>query len=490
MATDRKPPSTTTSLFYSYGSNSMSAASVFAERNKYERVVFPSLGVADSFNFWDETAGYYGRQNTHGNSILVGEGALRQLRYAEDEETLFALNFVADAWRDFCEEIYALRDRGILSSAGPYADMLAIKAWRSSTAAYHSYMTETVYPAFASSWASFSSINNRIKDFNTFLKVFTEFAQVVIKSGPLTLSGFLESNVTTSPLNTGLAIEISSDPHSDDFNKQQQFFYDANFKIVNLVASQYGFIIDRNAPWRFVIDLHNPAAREYMFGVLQTSAPPVRQPAYDDCGRPILNQTPLAFDFFGYSQIPGFEHVVRHASGYKAYTDAYAASGEQIYPALFDGAYNESWSVDMLYLRPYLLDFYNRFVLADPFYTEKNPLKDACFAATDFLRERTPENAGIFDAEYHYRWSLKTNYLIRSWERVLEKTVRQRKNDIQRILAVFSQSPGTGEQRHAIALRYLQENFIGAYPLSPELSPQTYTKVSLGRGPMYPAPDS
>jgi hypothetical protein len=463
MSQPKKPFPFPGSPFYSYGSNNLSAEDVFRERTLWNGLVYPSLEIDSSFDFWSPRLDYYGTVNSRGNAIYPTGGALKQLRYSAPTEPLFALNFVADAWRDFSDELSRLRIKKILSNDGPYANMRVVKAWRSPVIQYHEYMTEILYPAFSSAFMSIRQNDQRVKNFDTFLKVFSEFADTVLSGvGPLTLSGFLEGN-TTSPLNSGLVLEISDDPHDDDFNKQTKFFYDINFPLVRKIATQYGFSIDRNAPWRFVIDPSNRATSEYVYGVNMSERGVGTPLHFDECGEPILNENPDFREPYGYSAIPGLTHVIRHAPGYIRYRDR-RSLGIPVYENIFDGGFIEAWQADIEILKVYLLDFYNRLVLMKPFYAAKNPLEGICQNAVDILIGRSPQNVDIFETAYRSRWKLKTFYLLRTAERNVVKTQQQKKRDIQQLLTVHSHLPGGDEARYTQALAYAQQNFIG--PLS------------------------
>ena len=213
------PPNNTPIL--SYAKNDSSAADVFYQRQKYKYFVYPTLGTQAYFDFWAEDK-YYGRVSPGGFPGAVNEESLKQLRETNGE-TLFAAAFVADAWRDFTDRVRQLKDAGILEKGGVWSNPKAAKGWRCAYDAYHDYMITSVYEAFADNYMDLQQQKSQLKDMRTFLKVFGDFTQEVVRTGgPITFSGFLESPYC-SILNTGLAIEIADDNHGDDLNKVKKF---------------------------------------------------------------------------------------------------------------------------------------------------------------------------------------------------------------------------------------------------------------------------
>ena len=159
------------------------------QRKKYKDFIVPNVGPSRSYNFWGEDF-YLGRVNHLGNACVVSEGSLKPLDHAEAEEPLFAVNFVADAWRDFVDEVKRLVDAGQLHPTGPYSEIKAKKAFVSAPSAYHDYMIETVYPLFVDSYLRvLPELEKQILNLHTYLGVFTEYVQLFIKNtGGMTLS--------------------------------------------------------------------------------------------------------------------------------------------------------------------------------------------------------------------------------------------------------------------------------------------------------------
>ena len=128
--------------------NTSDARQAFEERKKYAEFIFPiSSDVGRSFNFWGSDK-FFGRVNQAGDSILVSERRLKQLGASESGKTCYALDFVADAWRDFSDKIKSEVASGRLYDSGPYSKLEVQRGWSDIYTDYHSYMTGDLYPAF------------------------------------------------------------------------------------------------------------------------------------------------------------------------------------------------------------------------------------------------------------------------------------------------------------------------------------------------------
>ena len=86
-----------------YGSNLLGSKEMFQQRAKYQELYPSGSGFPGSFSFWEGDNLYYGRVDPSKRPIFPNETYLKQI--AGTENTVFALNFVADAFQDFQEYI-------------------------------------------------------------------------------------------------------------------------------------------------------------------------------------------------------------------------------------------------------------------------------------------------------------------------------------------------------------------------------------------------
>jgi len=450
---------------YTYASNDTNSEDTFIQRQQYDTLFTSGVELANFFDFWGPDR-FYGRANVAGNTITVRPGFLKQLRHASDPN-LFALNFVADAWRDFVDRIDTLSKEGILYNDGPYADPTAVKAWRSPLASYHDYMLTIINTSFVEEYLLVRK-GRPVKSVQDFLTAFGEFCRDGIGfGGPITYSGFVES-VYCSPLNTGLSIEISTEAHSEDFKKEEIFFYDANFPLVSKIATQYGFALDRNAPWRFCADLASPVMVEYMSGVplTQGGAGAPFNNYVGECDEPVLVE-PNMPDPYGYSQILGLRGLIRHAGRYGAYGDLFGTlyhSEKTITQTVFNAAYEETWTRDMELLTYYLIGFYNLYVEQNPYIIEYDRTYQQCSAPRNSVTPRTPAAPGVFSlygTAFGPRWSLACYYYIRCLEKGYTKTPAEKRKDLQTVMNQYNFGEGSIPDRLREAFRFMQEKYIG-----------------------------
>ncbi len=449
-----------------FGSNTSTSLEVYQQRLRYRNDVYPALGPIRFFNFWGADR-YLGRVSTEGNMVLPQESQLKPLRYAD--ESLFAINFVADAWRDFAEKVRELTRREVLYAESAYANPTAKNAWESAADSYHGYMVDTVYPVFANNFMRSYKNRKRLVNLNSFFDVFTGFCEGVIDTGgPITRSGYLES-IYCSPMNTGLAIEIADNYHADDFNKVDQFLTDKNFELITKIASYYGFVIDKNAPWRFVADVGSAAMQEYMVGVFMFSPYIDFRNGLGVCREPLINDTNPA-EPYGYSTIPGITHIVRHAPGYDDYVQLLQNQTiPNAYKTLFSTAYVGSWQTDMDLLKLYLVDFYNRYATDNPQFVDYNYKyrelqRSLCPEERLDVTPREQVDPNIVDpaiGAFRDRWNLKSFYVLRLLERKIKKDPRTRNADLTDIFNLYNLAPGTPDARYINALKYIQTEIIG-----------------------------
>ena len=467
---------------FSYGSNTSGALSIYKEREKYDFYVFPDYLTDNFFNSWKQDR-FYGLVNTKGNATLPKVQALAPLYASADRDNpQFALSFVADAWRDFVLKVRELVTNDIMFENSPWANPLAVKGYAPLKRIYNSYMAEDVYSTFYSTYISATENNAKITGLESFIKQFDIFArEVVLKVGPLTLSGMVESNL--SPFySSGLVIEIADFKYDQDFEKAFEFG-DRNFSLIASIASQYGFAIDKNIPWRLIADIRNPAMQEYMHGV-DILGFDVTPPDEFDCVPIILDpdRPPRAF---GYSNIPGLGDVTRRihfyfeecsdvaTPGYRQYNSTEYTIKNKLQEDVFERMYTfdffATWEEDMNVLADFLFSFYNSLVQQRPNAVHM-PLKlddDLC-PPQIITTERKPVTRQEFDRVCGPLWKLKNFYVIRMLERRVKLEGRRRIHDIQQIVNLYNMSLlAEAQGAYQIALRSAQDDFVGPYDTDP-----------------------
>lgn len=210
-----------------------------------------------NFNFAERAQ--YGRIDQVFDTVFPNKITLKTLKNPDKEANYYiAQNFVADAFERFVAKMKQAVTFGNCPSDHPYLSEIKVyKAFVDPYALYNEYM-ENLLDEFV------NSINEKsILTFDDWVKSFLFFSKKNGAKFPITFSGFQrtdKSNIFTS----GLAISIS-DLKADDDTKKQQFFldYPALDFYIN-AAKQYGFYVNRDAPWILIADLDSPALSLYL----------------------------------------------------------------------------------------------------------------------------------------------------------------------------------------------------------------------------------
>jgi hypothetical protein len=486
MGTVIPPPPWANSVTYSYANNDSTSAQMCEDRHLYDLFVFPEEAVPDYIDFWGKDKAY-GKVNTEGVAIVPRENFLAQLENADG--TLFALNFVADAWGDFSRRIAELVSEGVLYEDSPYAQPVALKAWTSMDTAYHDYISYDVYAAFVE-YVSLAERDSALYDIGDFLHLYYDFSTVIAKGGgPVTLSGYAES-VYNSPLSTGLVIEISDVGHDQDFEKGKDFINDPNFLTVVGIAQQYGFLVDKNAPWRFVADIYSRAMFEYMVGIRPLYGSGLRGNP-QDCDE-VTRRFTSPSQAWGYSKVLGMGAVRRHAFGYPEYQEKLGREWgrfptQRYLQRIFEVSFRETWEIDMTRLRTYLYDTYERFRVTSPVIVQASKAGEDC-KVENKLTPRVAAPPNTFNPEsgtYGYLWNLKSYYLLRHLEKGTLPSVQVRKREIQSVVTYYFGALGASPPATAYynALRMIQNKYIGPIaPVGPIESPTSPFNI-LGTSP-------
>jgi len=241
------------------GSNSLTSRATFYQRKLYEMVAFksPLIGDTKPIDFWYEKT-FYGRINPESKAVHVSETYLKQIPGTPD---LFLLNFVVDAFEDLRDFFNVMSARDGIEPDSVYAVINPVNAWTSTNTAYHVLMT-TLYEKFKV-FVSSQRKEKKIKDFQTFIGVFTEFIDSVTPLLSLTRSKMIISRLA-DPKTSGLVVELGARSHANDEPKVEDYLKDPNFPVFKETAQRFGFVVDRHAPWRLVADIGSPAMKPYM----------------------------------------------------------------------------------------------------------------------------------------------------------------------------------------------------------------------------------
>lgn len=250
------------------GKNTQSAREIFMNRFKYKAAAFAPrqlLGFPEALvpvgtvDFWWAERAFNGRVN-EGSFPEPVEPYLPYMKPLRTKKTsVLVLNFVADAFKDFQKD-YLLQIRlGRLQEDDPMlSDIEAQRGYESIRDAYRLVLRD-MYASFGTYLVDNQLIND-VRDMDDFLRELSYYALNVYE-GPFTKSAFVLSR-HIGPMSSGLCIDTQILSYSEDEMKID-FINSPNFRHFRRTANQYGFMVDKNIPWRLVADLRSPAMRKY-----------------------------------------------------------------------------------------------------------------------------------------------------------------------------------------------------------------------------------
>ena len=239
------------------GNNSQGAIESYSDSLYYD-IIFPQKrNQAIPIVLRANIRGLYGKVDTSGFSVIPKEKYISLIRVGEDQQHR-TLQLTEECFREMAEYYAKLETRGKLSSKSvTLKEILPKKAWTSQAVSYSAHL-ENIKMQFTS--AKDTDLPE-IRGYSTFEKTFMEYARSF--QFPLTMSGYCASRLT-SPLQTGLVIDLSDEDPSDDRVKHNGFITDPNFDVYRNVANRFGFRIDGHIPWRLYLDLNSPYVQEKM----------------------------------------------------------------------------------------------------------------------------------------------------------------------------------------------------------------------------------
>ena len=198
----------------------------------------------------------YGRIDRQGDAIYLDDSGLAQVVGALGSSHLIA-NFVEKAFSDLRTSTKLAAGRGIISKNSSYpADLKVHRSW-STGDLEHSYALylNKIYKTFVDSYLSVDRRDSKIVDFKSFVREFLRFSLRTTSYFPITKTGYILS-IHCSPFVSGLAIEIAAERHGIHNNANVfRYIRDDNFVFFVNQVKKFGFMVDKNAPWRIVFNL-------------------------------------------------------------------------------------------------------------------------------------------------------------------------------------------------------------------------------------------
>ena len=249
-------------VYTAQGKNGLNSVASYKFRKFYKEEGYPDSYGPAAIDMWYVNP-FYGKLDGAGNAIYPSETNLKLLTSEDSKKTMFAIDFVADAFADMQAHFTnAAFQRKIKIEDSPYAVLEPRSAWMSLNASYHDYM-HSLYNGFVKKYLNAHGMEKRIKNFHDFLSVFLLFVKDLGPTLPFTKTGFILSRYCPNTI-SGLIIDLRENDFSSDLVKTEKYIKDKNFYFFRDSAKNFGFLVDKNAPWRLVADLNSLKMRQYM----------------------------------------------------------------------------------------------------------------------------------------------------------------------------------------------------------------------------------
>lgn len=249
-----------------YGKNSVPLLSVlFEDREYYKNFIIPEISkfFPEKAIFADltEKNSLFGLINNDLNVILPNAVFMKQVP-SGDEQTRYAMDFVADAFEEMAGYLNTAVFLGKLYKSSPYANLKSHRSYFNPE--YQLTNTKNaIITEFKKKLINDPEFSAKVKDPKTFNKKFLEVISDLIKAKGFSVTkSAIVLNSNFNNFSSGLIIDIAKDKADDDKLKFDKYLSKDDFLIFAEACKRFGFLIDANVPWRIVADLNSPAMLE------------------------------------------------------------------------------------------------------------------------------------------------------------------------------------------------------------------------------------
>ena len=236
------------------------AFSKYNSNKLYEDSILDSRFYPYIFDSWRDGKAY-GLVDNKGYALIPKQSSLRS--YTNDNG-IFQENlaFVVNAYEDLKRYQATLSQTNKFdANSSLYIKVNAVSSHKVLDDNYIPHV-QNIYDVFTASQLT-EEKKVKIDNIDRFMKELVSFLTVSSKSIPLTRSSYISSRWSPLELN-GVTINIAQPaPFSNLKNKVDSYINDPNFNTFLESAKRYGFMVDKNAPWRIVADLGSPVMADY-----------------------------------------------------------------------------------------------------------------------------------------------------------------------------------------------------------------------------------
>ena len=258
---------------YLIGRNSLGSRDLFKARKSFEdhalvvnKYYYPVIASNELpkedhpiKDFWTGDRQLYGKVDHQLNAITPKQDKLKKFYTS----SVYAFNFVFKAYEQMTARLNELNklQRFFTTRDTLFDDFGAVKGYENPLQIYQNNFTN--YETSIKPIILLASVSNNIYGFREYADFYVKQLKSIYDGTPFTKSQVIKSNLN-SVLNTGLAIEVNTGRYDDDNEKIQRFYRSVNFDSYKKLASNFGFKIDKNIPFRLIADITTPQMISYM----------------------------------------------------------------------------------------------------------------------------------------------------------------------------------------------------------------------------------
>lgn len=240
------------------GKNNMSALEAFQERESYEEYMDNKQEQDQSVAFIDlRKKALYGKVNLENRLIVPRQSSLISL-----DGKVNTFDFVADAFRQLRDNLNARTEGGTFRESGAYFGLELTPRQNTWADGYRIYLN-TISQGFIDARLNTRQKKAEIKTIRQFVPLFLDFVAGLGPTIPVTFLSYWASR-RTSVFDTGLAIDLNNEQYGDDEVSIEKYHEDRNYKIFTREAQNHGFILDRHAPQRLVVNFTSQKMQELL----------------------------------------------------------------------------------------------------------------------------------------------------------------------------------------------------------------------------------
>lgn len=248
-----------------YGNNQVKPlGTLFNDRAYYQDFIIPHISgyLPDSVVFGDLTGknSLYGLINKDLNVVLPSSNYMQALPSGDDKK-YYAMDFVVEAFNQMNAYLSTGVISGKLTKDSPFFNLKAYNGYTDPNASIEANQIKAI-TEFKKKVINSLELSSKIKDVASFNKNFLLLLKDLIKNHhPISKSATVLRNNFKS-FSSGLIIDVAKDKADNDQIKFDKYLSKNDFLVFAEACKRFGFLIDKNVPWRIMADVNSPAMIE------------------------------------------------------------------------------------------------------------------------------------------------------------------------------------------------------------------------------------